>query len=173
MMTRMIGYAAAVAGALAAAAPAAADFAFTDLTRVNLAPFDKARWTAKAEPNRLTMLCASCPSVTAVDVQMGDDDGTGERVRSGQTTAESMTAIGRANAARNPGVSEYYGAEAIRRGGAVGFRQEAKALDRFTVTYILWDGGKRFIVRGLSPSRDEARRVAREAFDKVGAQVVR
>jgi hypothetical protein len=162
-----------VIAALALAMPAQAQFAFTDLTGIDLTPFDKARWTAKAEPNRLTMLCGSCPSVTAVDITMGDDDGTGERVRSGQTTAESMAALGRANAARSPGASEYYGAEAIRRGAAVGFRQEARALDRYTVTYILWDGGKRLIVRGLSPNRDEARRVAREAYDKVGAQLVR
>ncbi len=158
---------------LAVAPAAKADFAFTDLTRADLSVFDAKRWTARQEAARITLACGDCPGLSAIDIQIGDDDGTGDRVRSGQTTAATMTELGRANAARNPKVSEYFGAEAISRGGAVGFRHEARAMQQFTVTYILWDGGKRLIVRGLSPDRAVARRIAKEGYDAVAGQMAK
>ncbi|MGL4242762.1 MAG: hypothetical protein ACRCTI_16745 [Beijerinckiaceae bacterium] len=161
------------AALLPLASPARADFAVTDLTRVELSGFDTARWSARQEPARLTLHCTGCPGISAIDVQISDDDGTGGRVRSGETTASTMEQIGRANAARNPGASEYYGAEAVVRGGAVGFRQEAKALSQFVVTYVLWDGGKRLIVRGMAPDRAAARSLAAEGFEKVAGQIAR
>jgi hypothetical protein len=159
--------------ALALATPAHADFAVADLTRVDLSRFDAGRWSAKQEAARITLACTACEELTAIDIQLGDDDGTEGRIRSGQTTAESMSAIGRANAARSAGAGEYFGAEAIRRGAAVGFRQEARALGQFITTYILWDGGKRLIIRGSAPDRAVSRRIAQEGYDKVAAQMAR
>jgi hypothetical protein len=173
-MRKITGFAAIIVTTLLIGGGAArADFVFTDLTRASLSAFDSARWSSKQESDRITLVCEDCPAISAVDIQIGADDGTGERVRSGQTTAATMTEIGRRNAARNPGASEYFGAEAIRRGTAVGFRQEARALRQFTVTYILWDGGHRLIIRGFAPDRDVARRIAQEGYDKIAAQMAR
>jgi hypothetical protein len=172
-MPKLVTLAAAAAMACAVSAQARADFAFTDLTRADISRFSAPKWQAKAEANRVTVLCTDCPGVSAIDIQIADDDGTGGRIRSGETTAETMAAIGRANAARNPGVSQYFGAEAVRRGSAVGFRQEAKAADRYFISYMLYDGGKRLIMRGVSPDREVARDLAKRAYDTVGAQMAR
>ena len=70
--------------------PASAEgFAIRDLTRiaVDTSALSEGDWIDRKEPQRLTLACLGCPANPVIDVLLGrQDDGTEDRVRSGQTT---------------------------------------------------------------------------------------
>jgi hypothetical protein len=163
---------AAAALLIAAASPAAAQFAITDLSKVDIARMDPAVWTGRKDAERIFFACLECKGTSTIDIQMRPDDGTGDRVRAGTTTAETMRQIGETNAAKVAG-SVFYGAEPIQRNSAVGFRMESKAVELYFVNYVLWDAGKQLIVRGTAPNRADAQRYAKLGYDQIASQIAR
>ena len=76
--------------ALVGPVPALAEgFAVRDLTQItpDTSKLSAGDWIDRKEPQRLTLICLGCTGNPAVDILLGrQDDGTEDRVRSGQTT---------------------------------------------------------------------------------------
>lgn len=80
--------------ALVGPVPALAEgFAVRDLTQItpDTSKLSAGDWIDRKEPERLTLICLGCAGNPAVDILIGrQDDGTEDRVRSGQTTIEQL-----------------------------------------------------------------------------------
>jgi hypothetical protein len=146
-----------LASALAFAPIAAkAEFLNPDLGKLVIEGVKDPDWVSGVRDGAFIGMCMSCETGTVMlQVGIGNDDGTGERVRSGETTAEKYTELGKANAAQLGGESAYIGTERIDFGSAVGFKTKAKiATGDFSATYQLWSDGKQLLVKVYGP--DEA-----------------
>ena len=89
-----------VASLLPITSAAAEGFAIQDLRNVpfNASAMEGGRFMTEATPERLTIFCVNCPSLTAVDVLIGrQEDGTEGRVRSGETSYSQLAAQCRQN----------------------------------------------------------------------------
>jgi hypothetical protein len=164
--------AAALLALMTSVSPASAQFAITDLSRVDIERLDPAVWTGRKDAQRILFACLECKGTSTITIEIRPDDGTGGRIRAGTTTAETMRQIGETNAAKVPG-SVFYGAQAISRSSAVGFKMESKAVELYFVNYILWNAGKQLIVRGTAPNRADAQRYAKLGYDQIASQIVR
>lgn len=140
--------------ALLAAGPALADgFAVHDLRTldVDVGAFAGGAFEAEAnEPGRLTIFCADCEGIVAVDIILGrSDDETEERFRSGETTVGRMAAICRE---RNPTCT----LEGAQAGRAVGWVTHYEAAGRAESTTALFLDGDLLTIRSISPDPAQA-----------------
>lgn len=158
---------------LAGALPAQAEMKITNLTRVDTKAFDEAKWLVRKEASRLTIACNGCSSMTAIDTTLSASPaGMEQRIRSGQTTAQTMLEICRQNAGKTG--AECYGLKPANMGKAVGFVSDVKIFEGvFSATYTLYQDGRMLLMRCVGPSRQEARRMGNLAFKEIAPQIVR
>ena len=95
---RVVGIVAAV---LALTVPAMAEFLSPDWSKLSIEGLDEPDWILGVQDGAYIGMCVTCDGTLMLQVQVLPDDGTGSRVRSGETTAESYTAMGEANAANS------------------------------------------------------------------------
>lgn len=149
-------------------AAAALGFATTDLTQVER-PAAAALGTgtiARAEPQRLTLSCATCPGAPVVDVQLGrSTDGTEERVRSGATT---MAALERLCRAREPACR----LAALEVAPAVGWTTSWPMGGQAGVTAVILRDGALLTVRALAGDAPAARGALNRLLPVLREQVV-
>jgi hypothetical protein len=143
-------------------------FATRDLSQVVVDPkvFPATDWVARAEPDRLTLMCVTCGGLTAIDVLIGrQDDGTEGRVRSGETTMADMEAICQGNdpACRLTGLDV---------GPGVGWQTVWPQGDGFGSTVIVIRDGDLLTIRALADTSDQAQRMAADALAAVGRAVI-
>lgn len=150
-----------------------ADMAMTNLTRLNTTALEKQGWTVRKQASRVTLFCKSCGEMTATDIILERaNDGTEERIRSGQTTAKTMLAICKKNA-ENRG-SACYGISPVALKGAVGFVSDVGVGPMGSAaTYILWQDGRRLTIRNVAPTRAAARKHGKSMFRALASQIVR
>jgi hypothetical protein len=154
-------------GTLATAA-IAEGFATRDLTTVTVdqAAFPPLDWLARAEPDRLTLMCTTCAGLVAVDILIGrQDDGTEGRIRSGETTMADMEAVCQANdaACRLTGLDV---------GPAVGWQTVWPRGSGFGSTVIAIRDGDLLTVRAVADTAAVAEQVAADALAAVGLSVI-
>lgn len=157
----------AAAAALLALAPATvhAEFLNPDLATLNVETVTDPDWLAGMTDGVFVGTCLSCELPLLMQVEILDDDGTGGRVHSGETTADTYTEIGKANAARLGGDAAYFGTEPIEFGSARGFRTTARAVTGdYSTTYQLWSDGKQLVVKALGSEQNAVDDLAEKAY---------
>ena len=159
----------ALATALAvAASPAAADFAQRDLTRIEATTSGYAggEYVSRAAPDRLTLMCVGCPTMQAVDVLVGrSTDGTGERLRRGETTAATMEATCRQ---RNPRCT----LKTVEASGAVGIQSVWPMGGSAVSTVYLYEGSDLLTIRSIAGSEEAALANAARAIETLAPQII-
>jgi len=148
------------------ALPASAEFLAPDLAALEIEGIATPDWTAGVREGSYIGLCTSCEGNLMLQVQILNDDGTGSRVRSGETTADRYTEIGTANAAKLGGDAAYYSTERVDFGsGAVGFLTKARtAIGDYATTYQLWSDGKQLVVKVYGSDQNAVDDVAMKAY---------
>lgn len=117
--------------------------------------------------NRLTVFCAECPGLTAVDVIVGrSEDGTEARYRSGETTIETMRAQCKE---RSPSCE----LEAAELDDAVGWVTRYEIGGRAGSTTVLFLDGDQLIIRSTAPDVDTAYVNGQVALATIGHIIVR
>lgn len=174
----MIRQARRVVGILAAVVtltiPAMAEFLSPDWSELSIVGVSESDWIAGVRDGDYVGMCLTCDGTLMLQVQVLPDFGTGGRVRSGETTAESYTALGEANAAQLGGTSAYYGTKPINFASAVGFKTRARtAAGDCSATYQLWSDGQQLVVKvyGKDPSRVVS--LAGKVFEAAAPQTFR
>ncbi|WEK05115.1 MAG: hypothetical protein P0Y65_02350 [Candidatus Devosia phytovorans] len=151
--------------ALFAPLPAFAEFLDPDWSDLTIEGVAAPDWLAGVNDGDYIGMCSGCDETLMLQVQARPDDGTGGRVHSGETTAETWTEIGQANAAQLGNVAEYYGTETLDFASAKGFKTSAKgATGDFSATYQLWDDGHQLIVRVYGADQEQVDSLAQTAF---------
>lgn len=132
-------------------------------------------WIAGPRDGGFIGMCTTCAGGTVLlEVKVNNDDGTGERVRSGETSAERYTEIGEANAQQVGGESDYFGTKRIDFASAVGFKTRAKtATGDFSATYQLWSDGKQLLIRVYGKDQSMVDNVAEKAYSAAAPQTFR
>ena len=142
-----------------------AEFLKPDLNRLSIESVTAPDWIAGVRDGAYIGMCTTCDGTMMLQVQVLDDDGTGGRVRSGETTPERYTEIGKTNAAKLGGDAAYFGTERIDFASAVGFRTAARiATGDYSVTYQLWDDGKQLVIKVYGPDQSEVDALAEKAY---------
>jgi hypothetical protein len=157
----------AVAAATASYLPASvqAEFLAPDFATLTIETIAAPDWLAGPRDGAYIAMCVTCDGLTLLEVRIVDDDGTGGRVRTGETTAARYTEIGKANAARIGGESAYYGTEPIAFASAVGFRTQARlATGDYSTSYQPWDDGKQLVVKAYGPDQNMVDELAENAY---------
>jgi len=132
---------------LLAPLPAAAEYLNPDWSALTIEGVASPDWIAGEREGAYIGMCTACDGTMMLQVRVLPDDGTGGRVRAGETTAETYTEIGKANAAQLGGDSAYYGTEPVTFASAVGFRTSARAATGdYASGYQLWSDGHQLIV---------------------------
>lgn len=146
--------------------PASAEFLAPDLNTLAIDGVAPPDWIAGVRDGAFIGMCGSCDGgMVMLQIQVLDDDGTGGRVRSGETTAETYTALAKANAEKLGGESDYIGTEPISFGPAVGFRTKARiATGDYSVTHQLWSDGKQLVVKVYGPDESVVDSTAENAY---------
>ena len=142
-----------------AAGVTAQGLATRDLTGVKQAAVAAlgAGFDARAEPERLTLICSTCAGEPVVDMLIGrQTDGTEERVRSGAT---DMAALQRLCRLRSPSCT----VSALAVAPAVGWVSGYPLGDRAGATAVILRNGDLLTVRSLAD--DPA--AARQAIDRL------
>jgi len=146
-------------------AAAHAEFLDPDLGTLQIESIGAPDWVAGPRDGGYIGMCMTCDGTVMLQIQILDDDGTGGRVRSGETTIETYTAVGKANAKRIGGKADYLGTERIDFASAVGFRTVAKAATGdYAVSYQLWDDGKQLVVKVYGPDQTMVDALAEKAY---------
>lgn len=157
----------AAAAALLALTPLAAqaEFLNPDLATLEVETVTKPNWIAGMTDGSYVGSCVSCELPLLMQVRILDDDGTGARVHSGETTHQTYTEIGKANAAKLGGDAAYYGTEPIEFGSAKGFRTTARAATGdYSTTYQLWSDDKQLVVKALGAEQNAVDDLAEKAY---------
>jgi hypothetical protein len=142
-----------------------AEFLNPDLNQLTIESVAAPDWIAGVRDGAYVGMCTTCDGTMMLQVQVLDDDGTGGRVRSGETTPERYTEIGTANAAKLGGDAAYFGTERIDFASAVGFRTSARiATGDYSVTYQLWDDGKQLVIKVYGPDQTQVDALAQKAY---------
>lgn len=152
---------------------ASAQMRISDLTQVDTAAFPASAWLVKKESDRLTLACADCEGLVAIDVKLSrGPTGVEGRIRSGETTAATMMDVCRQNAVKTG--SECYAITPANLKEAVGFVSDVKVFEgTFAATYTIYQGGDLLVMRNVAGSREEARRIGGLAFRDIAPQIVR
>ncbi|KQT44887.1 hypothetical protein ASG47_15795 [Devosia sp. Leaf420] len=145
---------------------------FETLAIDGIAPPD---WIAGVREGAYIGMCGSCEGgMVMLEIKVHNDDGTGGRVRSGETTTETYTELGKANAQSLGGESEYFGTKEIESGPAVGFKTNAKiATGDYSTTYQLWSDGKQLVIRVYGADQTVVDNVAEKAYSAAAPQTFR
>lgn len=144
---------------------AQAEFLNPDLNALKIEAVTEPDWIAGVRDGDYIGMCTTCDGTMILQVQILDDDGTGGRVRSGETTPERYTEIGKANATKLGGDADYFGTERVDFASAVGFRTSARlATGDYSVTYQLWDDGKQLVVKVYGPDQTMVDALAEKAY---------
>jgi hypothetical protein len=144
---------------------ARAEFLDPDLSLLQIESVGPPDWIAGFKDDRYIGLCLTCDGTVTLQVQVLDDDGTGERVRSGETTAETYTALGKENAAQLGGEAAYVSTEPVNFASAVGFRTKAiTGAGDFSVTYQLWSDGKQLVAKVYGPDESVVASLAEKVY---------
>ena len=142
-----------------------AEFLGPDLNQLKIESVSEPDWIAGVREGDYVGMCATCDGTMMLQVQIRDDDGTGGRVRSGETTAETYTELGEANAAKLGGDAAYLGTERVDFASAVGFRTKARiATGDYSVSYQLWDDGKQLVIKVYGPDQTAVDALAEKAY---------
>lgn len=144
---------------------AQAEFLNPDLGTLQIESVTEPDWIAGMRDGAYIGMCTGCEGTMMLQVQILDDDGTGGRVRSGETTPERYTQIGKINAEKLGGDAAYYGTETVKFASAVGFRTSARiATGDYSVTYQLWDDGKQLVVKVYGADQTMVDALAEKAY---------
>ena len=144
---------------------AQAEFLNPDLATLRIESISAPDWVAGPRDGGYVGMCMTCDGTMMLQVQILDDDGTGGRVKSGETTIETYTAVGKVNAKRLGGKADYLGTERIDFGPAAGFRTRAvAATGDYAVSYQLWDDGKQLVVKVYGPDQTMVDALAEKAY---------
>lgn len=145
--------------------PAMAEFLDPDWSTLTIEGVSEPDWVAGVREGDYIGMCTSCDETLMLQVQTGRDDGTGERVRSGETTAASYTEQGKANAQTLGGGAEYYDTKDIDFASAVGFKTSARAgTGHYSASYQLWSDGRQLIVRVFGKDQAQVEDIAAKAY---------
>lgn len=140
----------------ATASALATGFAIHDLTK---APFNAEAtlgkgYIARAEPERMTIMCGECDGSPMVDVLLGkQDDGTEKRFREGSTTVGQLETTCKQ---REPSCR----IEALKILPAVGWMSSYRSGAQFGHTAVVFRDGDRLTIRTLATDSKSARTVA-------------
>ena len=144
---------------------ASAEFLNPDLNQLTIESVGAPNWIAGVRDGTYIGMCTGCDGTMMLQVQILDDDGTGDRVRSGETTPERYTEIGKINAEKLGGDAAYYDTETVKFASAVGFRTSARiATGDYSVTYQLWDDGKQLVVKVYGADQTMVDALAEKAY---------
>lgn len=145
--------------------PAAAEFLSPNWSDLAIEGVEPPDWFAGVREGNFIGMCMGCAETLMLQVQTTRDDGTGGRVHSGETTAQTYTELGQANAARLGGDAAYYGTEDIAFGPARGFSTSARsAAGDFASTYQLWSDGQQLIVKVYGKDQSAVEDLAERAY---------
>ncbi|MGL4237006.1 hypothetical protein [Tabrizicola sp.] len=151
------------------AGPAHAEgFALTDLSGL---PTDGTlvgggSYIGRAEPARLTLMCPDCPGAPVVDAQLGrQDDGTEDRVRTGETTFAKLEELCQA---RDPACR----LEGLEVAPAVGWMTTYALGSRSAHTVVILRDGDLLTLRIMSDDPAVARSTAETLIGTLVPQVV-
>lgn len=159
---------------LAAALPAQAEFLSPDWADLSVKEISGPDWIAGARDGGFIGMCTGCDGTMMLEVRTVPDDGTGGRVHSGETTAETYTEIGQANAERLGGDTAYYGTEAIDFASAKGFVTSARiATGNYSISYQLWDDGQQLLIRVYGADQAKTEEIAAAVFEAAAPMTFR
>lgn len=151
--------------------PAVAEFLSPDWSNLSVKGIGEPDWITGIRDGAYIGMCGACDGTIMLQVQVLPDDGTGSRVRSGDTTAETYTALGEANAAKLGGESAYYGTEPLSFASAVGFKTRARAATGdYSATYQLWSDGQQLVVKVYGTDQAKVESLA-EIFYQTAAPI--
>ncbi|WP_179379918.1 hypothetical protein [Jannaschia marina] len=152
---------------LAPLAATAEGFALDDLRRLDAdGALLGAEWQAEATgAQRLTYACVGCDPLAAVDVVLGrQDDGTEDRVRSGETTMESLEALCQS---RDPSCT----LERVDVGPAAGWVTTYRGTFAGSTTVLLRDGDM-LTIRAIAGDPATARGYGDRVRDAIAAEII-
>lgn len=146
--------------------PAAAEYLSPDWSGLTIDGVAAPDWIAGVRDGDYIGMCTACDGTMMLQVQTRPDDGTGSRVKSGETTAATYTELGEANAAQLGNGAEYYGTEDIAFASALGFKTMARtATGDYASTFQLWGDGQQLIVKVYGKGQKQVDRLASKVFD--------
>jgi hypothetical protein len=148
-----------------ASVPAQAEFLDPDWTTFSVKGVEAPDWIAGPNDDNYIGMCTGCTDSLMFEVKVLPDDGTGGRIASGATTAQTFTDLGKANAERLGEPADYYSTEDISYASALGFTTRARGLTGdYSATYQLWSDGQQLIVRVYGKDQDEVERIAAQVY---------
>ncbi|WMT87666.1 hypothetical protein NO932_03395 [Pelagibacterium sp. 26DY04] len=160
-------FAALTALTVLAPVPATAEFLAPDWSTLSIEGVSPPDWFAGVREGNYIGMCTGCDGTMLLEVRVVPDDGTGDRIRSGETTAQTYTEIGEANASQMGGEAAYYGTKEIAFASAVGFVTQARtATGDFAVSYQLWSDGQQLIVRVYGKDQAAVEEIAARAYEQ-------
>ena len=125
-----------------------------------------AGFAARAEPQRLTLVCLGCPGGPMVDLQLGrQTDGTEERVRSGETSIAQLEALCRA---KSPDCR----LSALGVAPAVGWISAYPVGKTAGATAVVLRGGDRLTIRAVAETSAAATRQVETLVQAVAPRIV-
>lgn len=120
----------------------------------------------KAEPGRVTLFCSGCKGGPMIDIKIGrQNDGTEQRVRSGQT---SMSDLERLCQAKDPSCS----LTELKVSPAVGWITNWSMGPMIGSTAIILRDGDLLTIRSVADDADTARRNAEALVKSVSPRVI-
>ncbi|OHV12396.1 hypothetical protein BK022_26515 [Methylorubrum extorquens] len=123
-------------------------------------------FSARAEPQRLTLVCLDCPGGPMVDLQLGrQTDGTEERVRSGETSIAQLETLCRA---KSPDCR----LSGLGVAPAVGWISTYPTGKTTGATAIVLRGSDRLIIRAVAETREAATRQVETLVQAVAPRIV-
>jgi hypothetical protein len=154
--------------ALAATEAHAEGFAVHDLSTVadDASVALGAGFINKAEPGRVTLFCADCKGGPMIDIKIGrQNDGTEQRVRSGQTSMPDLEKLCRN---KDPSCS----LTELKVSPAVGWITDWSMGPMIGSTAIILRDGDLLTIRSVADDADTARRNAEKIVETVSPKVI-
>lgn len=123
-------------------------------------------YIGRAEADRLTLVCFDCPGAPQVDVQLGrQDDGTEDRVRSGETSFAKLEELCQA---RDPACR----LDGLEVAPAVGWITRYGIAGQHGTTVVVLRGGDLLTIRVLAAEPAISREVADRLLVSLVPQIV-
>ncbi|MEM8850026.1 MAG: hypothetical protein AAGE03_08330 [Pseudomonadota bacterium] len=115
---------------------------------------------------RVSILCADCGDVQALDVILGaSTDGTEGRFRSGETTLAELEQTCRSN-------TSSCRMRALEIGGAIGWSPTYAFGSTNGATTVLFQDGDLLTLRAIGPDRQTVSRISQPWLFEIGARIV-